>query len=310
MPTPPKHKSLLQIDGDLSVKTGATWRRFRRQLLNGDASTGTFQVEKLDDGLLRYSNSIARDDLLSILKLGQSALPRDILKQDLKRSIFRVWLGERSFVLKEYHRLHRWLSFSPDCKGWLGAQRLNNGVACHAWYRRHDLSHAIIVYDDAGELDMYMPKCLQSPPELLNELFRQAGTTIALLHRQNIFHADTKPGNFVYPEKHPHPQVKLIDTDDIRYYWQLSKKRRARNLAQFIGCTRPEFKQLYITAWKTFFQGYLQESATSTKELLAMLPALRKSLCSLYPERESLNRQLLPQLEEQLAASTKENAAK
>lgn len=291
----------------LSVKTGFTWWRFRRQLLNGAAISGSIQVENLNDGIFRYSNAIARSDLLKLIGLGQISLPEEILKDDLKRSTIRVWLDERSYILKKYRCLHCWSMVSPDQKGWLGAHRLNNDVACYAWYRRNDLSYAVIVYEDAGDLDLYMPQCLQSPPERLNELFLQAGVMLALLHRQNAFHADTKPGNFVYFGKQANPQLKLIDTDDVRTYRKISKHRRIRNLAQFIGCTRPEFRQLYPSAWEAFFQGYLQHSGTSPKELLAMFPALQKSVDSLYPERESLNHQLLPQFEAQLAAYTRKS---
>ena len=284
----------------LSVKSGFAWWDLRRNLLGRGA--GPYQVENLPDGLLRYSKLFDRDNLLDILGLGKQVLPEVTLKTDLKRSITRVRLGDRSFILKKYQRLHRWMLFSPDRKGWLGAHRLNNDVACHAWYRRHDLSYAVIVYADAGALDLYMPQCLASPPELLNELFRQVGVIIAQLHCQNIFHADTKPGNFVYNEKITLPQVKLIDTDDVRTYWRISKRLKARNLAQFIGCTRPEFTEAYLPALLSFFQGYLQQYPTSPAELLRLFPAIRSATAALYPKREPLNQQLFAQLQEHVPA--------
>jgi serine/threonine protein kinase len=298
----PNHTSnpFRQSDVGLSIKTGLAWWDLRRNLLGrGD---GPYQAENLPDGLLRYSKLFDRDDLLDILGLGKQVLPEVTLKIDLKRSITRVKLGDRSFILKKYHRLHRCMLFSPDRKGWLGAHRLNNDVACHAWYRRHDLSYAVIVYADAGDLDLYMPQCLASPPELLNELFRQVGTMIAQLHRQNIFHADTKPGNFVYDGKTIPAQVKLIDTDDVRTYWRISKRLKVRNLAQFIGCTRPEFSETYLPALLAFFQGYLQQYPTSPAELLRLFPALRNATAALYPKREPLNQQLFAQLQEHSSA--------
>ncbi len=292
---------------DLSVKTGLEWWKFRRQLLHG-SGTGPYLVKNTADGILRCCSDFAHEDLLNILGLGRQALPEVTIKHDLKRSISRVWLGHHSFVLKKYHRLHRWMMVSPDCKGWLGAHRLTNDVPCYAWYRRFDLSYAIIVYADAGDHDLYMKQCLESPQELLNELFRQAGAMIALLHRRNIFHADTKPGNFVYQGNGGLPILKLIDTDDIRTFWRLGKKRRARNLAQFIGCTHPEFSQVYPQALLSFFQGYLQQYPASPGKLLQLFPAIRKSLAILYPERENLNRPLLEQLQE-LLCSVQENSA-
>lgn len=298
----PNHTNIpsRQAAGDLSVKTGRDWWNLRRNLLAG--AGGSFQVENLADGILRYSKDFVRNDLLNILGLGQQVLPEETLKVDLKRSITRVRLGDRSFVLKKYHHLHRWLLVSPDRKGWLGAHRLNNDVACHAWYRRHDLSYAVIVYEDAGDLDLYMPQCLESPPELLNELFRQAGVMIAQLHRQNVFHADTKPGNFVYKGKTSNPWLSLIDTDDVRTYWRISKRLRARNLAQFIGCTRPEFSEAYLPALLSFFQGYLQQYPASPAELLQLFPAMRDATAALYPEREELNKTLFEQLQNHFSA--------
>ncbi|MFA6929687.1 MAG: serine/threonine-protein kinase, partial [Lentisphaeria bacterium] len=214
-----------------------------------------------------------------------------VLKDDHKRSISRVWLDDKAYVLKKYQHLHRWLAVSQDTRGWLGAHRLQNGVSCYAWYRRHDLSYSIIVYEDAGDCDLYMPQCLQSPVPQLFDLFRQAGGCIAALHRQNIFHADTKPSNFVYQSNAgTNRKVRLIDTDDIRNYWHLSNKKRARNLAQFIGCSRPEVSQtLYVQTLLEFFRGYLLESLTSTAELLALLPAMRRATLALYPERKNRN---------------------
>lgn len=298
----PNHTNIpsLQAAGDLSVKTGLDWWKLRRNLLAG--TPGPFRQENLADGILRYSKDFDRNELLNILGLDQQVLPEDTLKVDLKRSITRVRLGDRSFVLKKYHHLHRWLLVSPDRKGWLGAHRLNNDVACYAWYRRHDLGSAIIVYADAGDHDLYMKQCLESPPELLNELFRQAGVMIAQLHRQNIFHADTKPGNFVYKGKTANPRLRLIDTDDVRTYWRISKRLKARNLAQFIGCTRPEFSEVYLPALLSFFQGYLQQFPTSPTELLQLFPAMRDASAALYPEREELNQPLFEQLQKHFSA--------
>ena len=294
-----------QTAGELSVKTGLAWWKLRRNLLAGGA--GSYRMENLPDGVLRYSKDFDRDNLLSILGLGGEVLPEETLKVDHKRSITRVCLRDRSYVLKKYHHLHRWMLVSPDRKGWLGAHRLNNDVACYAWYRRHDLSYAIIVYADAGDRDLYMPQCLESPPELLNELFRQAGVMIALLHRRNIFHADTKPGNFVYEGKTPSPPVKLIDTDDVRTYWRISKRLRARNLAQFIGCTRPEFSEVYLPALLSFFQGYLQQYPASSPELLQLFPAMRDATAMLYPEREALNQPLFEQLQDHFSGQPQQS---
>lgn len=264
------------------------------------SSSGFCRQEVLGEGVLRYTDELSRQSILKLLGVDSFHLQKVFLKEDHKRSISRVWLDDKAYVLKKYQHLHRWLLVSPDTRGWLGAHRLQNGVSCYAWYRRHDLSYSIIVYEDAGDRDLYMPQCLQAPVPQLFDLFRQAGACIAALHRQNIFHADTKPSNFVYQSNADEQRkVRLIDTDDVRIYWRLSSKKRARNLAQFIGCSRPEVPQaLYVQALLKFFHGYLLEYPTSTAELLALLPSMQRAILVLYPERKDRNLAIFSRLPE------------
>lgn len=282
----------------ISAHTGWDWWKLRHQLLHGSVD-GSCRLERLDAGILRHTPELPRDLLLRLIGATADPLPETMLKQDRKRSIFRVRLDDRSFVLKKYHRLHRWLAVSPDARGWLGAHRLRNDVPCYAWFRRHDLSLAVIVYADAGDRDLYMLSCLQSPPDLVGALFRQAGICIAALHHQNIFHADTKPTNFVYhSHEQPIPAVQLIDTDDVRLCWHLSHQRQIRNLAQFIGCTRADFPpERYAALLPAFLQGYRQQSSLTTAELLQLSPAIRRTILALYPERQLRNQPILDQLD-------------
>lgn len=296
--TRPTTQSSQSPETIISAHTGWSWWKIRHQLLHGSAD-GPCRLETLDDGILRHTPELPRDLILRLVGLTPDPLPETMLKQDRKRSIFRIQIDNQSFILKKFHCLHRWLAVSPDTRGWLGAHRLRNDVPCYAWFRRHDLSQAIIVYADAGDRDLYMLSCLQSPSPHVTALFRQAGVCIAALHHQNIFHADTKPTNFVYhSHDEPHPAVQLIDTDDIRLCWHLSRQRQARNLAQFIGCTRPDLfpPERYAELLAPFLQGYRQQSGLTTPELLQLLPMIRQSVLTLYPDRQQRNQPIIDQL--------------
>ncbi len=287
----------------ISAFTGKAWRQLRRALLQGSPD-GNCRVEKLPDGILRYTAQLSREDVISILNAEANALPQATIKIDRKRSIHRVWLRDQSFVLKTYHHLHRWLAVSPDRKSWLGAHRLNNNVPCYAWFRKHDRSSATIIYGDAGNRDLYMPEWSHNPDTTTTALFRQAGGILAALHRQNIFHADTKPGNFVYMDSPTtNSTLHLIDTDDVRCYWHLSTRRRLKNLAQFMGCTREDIPgEAYIAALTAFLNGYMQYYPTTATVLVAQFPAIADAIAALYPERHHLNHPIVSLLAKRLQA--------
>lgn len=289
------------VSTPLFLFAGCRWRHLRRQLLHGGIGvSGHWHCESLVDGVLRYSDRMSRDEILALFGLasgGGSAIP---LKEDPKRSVFRICFAGRSFILKRYHRLHRWSKVSPDQKSWLGAHRLQNDVACYAWYRRHDLREALILFEDVGDYDLFMPECLQMPTEKLNRLFAQAGKLIAQLHAQGIFHADTKPGNFVFASNQPEPQVRLVDTDDVRRYWILSTTKKARNLAQFLGCTREDGMAVYPEAQLAFCQEYMRQLPTTTNDLQRLMPAVRKAMETLYPKWEKHNLLLRKKLQENM----------
>ncbi|MGI6355510.1 MAG: lipopolysaccharide kinase InaA family protein [Lentisphaeria bacterium] len=285
----------------ITAYSGKTWRRLRRALLRG-SSDGSCRVEKLPDGILRYTPQLPREDIDSILHAEANKLPQADIKVDHKRIITRVWLRDKSYVLKTYRHLYRWLAVSPDCKGWLGAHQLDNGVACYAWFRKNDLSSATIIYADAGNRDLYISKQHQCSDDRAYSLYHQAGAIIAALHRQNIFHADTKPGNFVYMDDSAvASRVYLIDTDDVRSYWRLSVRRRIKNLAQFIGLTREDVPiNIYVTAFTALLKGYMEHYPVAPAAFLALLPAIDDAMTTLYPERQSRNQAILKLLAERL----------
>ncbi|HOG50827.1 MAG TPA: lipopolysaccharide kinase InaA family protein [Lentisphaeria bacterium] len=293
----------------ITAHTGKAWRRLRRSLLRGSPD-GCCRVERLPDGILRYTSHLPREDIDSILHAEANKLPQANIKVDHKRIITRVWLRDKSYVLKTYSNLRRWLVVSPDCKGWLGAHQLDNGVACYAWLRKNDRSTATIIYADAGNRDLYMPEWSHSPDDNANALFHQAGTIIAALHRQNIFHADTKPGNFVYMDvPNANSRVCLIDTDDVRIYWRLSTRRRIKNLAQFMGCSREDIPtNIYITALAAFLTGYMEHYQSTPSTLLALFPAIADAMVTLYPERQPLNQVAIKLITEHLQAKSSDTS--
>jgi len=287
----------LSASRPISPLRGTAWRHTRRHLLQGN-DAGSCTLEMLPEGTLRYLKQLPRESVLCILNAAANGLQLTTLKDDHKRTIYRVWLDGQSFILKTYRNLHRWLAVSPDTKGWLCSHRLQNDVPCYAWYRRHDLSSATIIYADAGNRDLYMPECLQESQAICSNRFAQAGAIIAALHRQNIFHADTKPSNFVFQDGTQQPStVQLIDTDDVRAYWHLSRKRRAKNLAQFLGCTRRDIlPTIYDNAHMAFLHAYMNQLPAQPMDILALIPEIRRAMAILYPDRIERQQQLCTQL--------------
>ena len=278
----------------ISIYRGRKWKNLRRQLLHG-SKDGSFNLLRRPDAILRYSNKLEPEIMEALLALPEEQ--QSFLKKDLKRSVTRAWLDGKSYVLKYFYHLHRWVIFSPDCKAWLGAHRLQDRNACYAWFRRNDNRLAIIIYEDAGDLDLYMPRCLSMPLPTLQYLFAQAGTCIALLHEQQIFHADTKPGNFVFHSQDAKYTLSLIDKDDVRLYSRLAQRYQARNLAQFIGCSQPAHAQAYVPALQAFMRSYCLKRNFSPPQALKLFPEIRRAMQNLYPERETLNSHIYHKLE-------------
>lgn len=155
----------------------------------------------------------------------------NLVKNDKKRRISRVVLDGQIYVVKEYVSIHYLKCVSLDSKCWKGTALVPGAAKCLAWLRGK--GRAWIVQENAGDGDLFQP-CWQDNLPLAERQFQAAGRALAALHAQGIYHADTKPGNFV--TKTGQPQVTIIDCDDVRKYHRISNAHKMKNLAQFCGC--------------------------------------------------------------------------
>ena len=288
---------MLELDNSLRVVRGWSWWCFRWQLLRGGKDIA---VVRDQEGVLRHKRCYAPAMIREAIRQHKDNVQQGrMLKDDHKRRASRIHAADgRTYIVKEY-RNPLWPGcFSRDQQGWLGSNRLVGSAECFAWQRNADLTAAYLLFQDAGDGDLYMAHDLTLPVNEAVPLYRQAGQMLAGLHRQGIYHADTKPSNFVFSTSASgHHRLTVIDCDDIRVNICLSRQRRLKNLAQFIGCLwcLTEMPQRIAMA-RAFLQGYCALSG-DTGGPAWFCPADQLKLAAachkLYPEHWEENQRLL-----------------
>ena len=146
-----------------------------------------------------------------------------------------------------------------------------------------------------------MANNLSLPLEEAVPIYRQAGKMLAGMHAQGIYHADTKPANFVFTRSSfGGPLLTIIDCDDIRVSLFLSRRCCRKNLAQFIGCLWCLQKMTTRVALaQAFLRGYGSLAANAAGSVLRSPAEQRKlaAIChKLYPRHRLENGQLLQEL--------------
>ncbi len=281
----------------LRVARGCSWWHFRWELLYGGPNIG---VIRDCSGILRYKRSCGPDFVRAAIQLhSDNVLHGRMLKDDRKRRASRIIAADdQSYIVKEYRHPRRLSFFSTDQQGWLGSNRLVGSAECLGWQRKADLAAAYLLFRDVGDSDLYMAQGLSLPLEEAGAIYQRAGEMLWGMHQQGIYHADTKPSNFVFPTAVPgrHP-LTIIDCDDIRVSLFLSRRRRLKNLAQFIGCLwcLAETSER-VAMGKAFLQGYgSQSSAAERHDFWPRAKQLQlASACQkLYPEHWPENLLLL-----------------
>lgn len=245
----------------------------------------------LSDGTLIHLSSLSPEACRTIMEAHDKSIDSGTwLKSDPKRNTTRVTSNNDNFIVKKYLHLHALHCVSADVLGWCGSNRLQGTPRCHAWFRRRDDKAAYLIFDDAGDRDLFLENGLFLPPEQTAELFAHAGAIIASLHNQNAYHADTKPSNFVTSTSNPR-SLNLIDCDDVRVFFHISTRHCAKNIAQFIGCLwNIQDWNLRSTFTRAFWDGYTtHRQARITQDFHKLTAA---SLTRLYPEQQSINNKL------------------
>ncbi len=189
------------------------------------------------------------------------------LKDDRKRAITRVKLdNHHSFIVKEFKKAP-WWHLRSQVKRTMRGTALMRSYTPYCWGNYHDNESGsdFLIFPDCGTGNFYQTDYAKRPDA--KELYFACGVLLAQLHTSGIFHADTKPTNFVRNEfcKDECPEeVCLIDCDNVkRHTPPLSLPLRIFNCAQFIAGTGKLAKMdysLWYSLVDQFRKGYTRNS--------------------------------------------------
>jgi len=264
--------------------TGAVWRKRRRQLLEGGGD-----IRKVvRPGSIARLGQMTEEELDHLLEAHEvHKHKRECLKYDDKRCLSRVILPDgRKIIVKEYRHTRYWLRFSPDARGWLGSWRLQGTAQCLGWYRNSSGKTGFLFFADVGDHDLTF-QTHKFVVEKVSNAFYQAGLICGNLHRLHVFHSDLKPSNFVVDD---HGKVTLIDCDDVRVLWHLSKRLMLRNIAQVLGgIYHLAHCKLNMAAWKAFLQGYFLQMPGMRQTIDEKFKKIMRIAVLLYPAKKEIN---------------------
>lgn len=276
---------------DVKVVKGLPWLKLRHRLIHGGDG---FAVFHLEDGILRCQEGFT-PELFQEVHQGYKAKcqANDYLKRDVRRNVVKVSVGGRNYVVKGFLELHSPQCFSPEYRSWLGSYRLSGGAECYCMFRSRSEEFALLVFEDVGSEDLYAINGSIGKVEEMPDAYVAAGKLLGRLHLENVYHGDTKSGNFVVSSNGSESLVTLIDCDDVRVYCRLSQRRRIKNLAQFLGClfclSSDELRGLCASA---FLRGYSSVVPGGESWVEANSDAIRRQMDKLYPDRLSCNDEL------------------
>ncbi|NLE55615.1 MAG: glycosyltransferase family 4 protein [Lentisphaerae bacterium] len=204
-------------------------------------------------------------------------LDKRCIKNDGKRRVTRVSLGQQSFIVKEFCKDYTWDFFNHGRRTWEFSQRLRNFSApCLGWFRDRQ-QRSFLIFVDLGKMNLYSPKHLQHHG--LPDLYAAAGKLLADLHGFGVYHADGKTTNYVINDLCPWLErpVALIDCDDVRFYRTLPSALRVKNLAQFLATTGNIPADRRAELIKPFLDGYRSAANFST----AAMATLTQQACAM-----------------------------
>ena len=194
-----------------------------------------------------------------------------VLKNIPKRQVSRVGHENASFIVKSYHlnlfrRIFHCFPFSTDYATLLDG--LTPPLRANFAYA---FSCQVTITDDAGHMDMFSLFGKAPLPSDFRKAYSDSGTLLAKIHARQIFHADTKPPNFVLNINLPSlPPVLIIDCDKVKKYNELPQDKKVFNIAQFLSCNSMKCEAnlpLYQAAMRAFLDAYAQESHITHDEM-------------------------------------------
>ncbi len=164
----------------------------------------------------------------------------DLLKDDPKRRLSRVCVGDARFVVKEFRKSPRWYGpWAPDRRTWLSLYRMETHAlpapTGHAWLRGPD-GHGWIVMTDAGRTELTETLAQTRDRRRRRKLIEAAARLVAWSHSAGAYQPDFKIANLVPgpgPDAAAMPLV-LVDVDAVRFTANVTPRMRRTNLAQVL----------------------------------------------------------------------------
>ena len=193
------------------------------------------------------------------------------LKNDTKRRVTRVTVGDNSFIVKEFCKDHALPCLNHGRRTWIYSQKLTGLTApCLALFRDSPV-HSFVIFADLGNSDLYHKEQIQRTTNLPTIYFT-VGKILAEFHTHGIYHADTKTVNFVINDNLPWTSllVMIIDCDDVHFHHSISKNHQIKNIAQFL-CTMGRLPDDLRKSLATDFRNGYQETARLLKSEMAVL---------------------------------------
>ena len=249
------------------------------------------QPLKMPRGIVRLETADGEWRLLNgfTLPMAQEVVSRhkqicesgEWLKNDIKRRVSRVTVGDNSFIVKEFCKDHAipWLNHGH--RTWIYSQKLTGLTApCLAWL--HEKSgHGFLIFADLGQIDLFHEE-QNGRKDDLPAAYAAAGKILAELHAHGVYHADTKTVNFVINDRLPWmpSPVLIIDCDDVHFHHSISKNHQVKNLVQFLalmGNLSHELITPFAADFKNGYQTTLKLSDTDMATLMAQVAERMKN---------------------------------
>ncbi len=175
------------------------WPGLRRRFLHSSSLAG--QVSRADGRWLTLADLSVEQATAAVVEHRRQLAAGQWLKNDCKRRLTRVVVGDRHLVVKEFMAPRGWGRWRTDARCWLRTCRLfHQGfevAAPLAWLRGAD-GRGYVLLAEAG-VDNLPNVLRRSDADRQAYLLAAAARLLASLHNHGICHGDGKTTNFVVP---------------------------------------------------------------------------------------------------------------